>query len=147
MKTINLIAVLIAMVIPLTSHADAAKEAIAISMVKSQIELFKTNQPDAISNINTKKQSNSKTHAILVYDFNGKIVAWSFLPTLVGRPAFGLSNSDGPLPVNESITKAAQGKSGWYEISMKNPATGLIGKIKVYYEPINNLVVTSGFFE
>lgn len=147
MKKLSFIAILVAFISPLLAHADAAKEAAAISLVKAKIELLKSNQDETINDINTKKQANAKTHGILIYDFSGKIVAWSFLPSLVGKPIGGLPNTDGTTPIKDSITQAMQGKSGWYEYSMKNPITGTEGKLKVYYEPVNNLIVTSGFFE
>jgi hypothetical protein len=126
----------------------SSNQDIATSIVQKYIQQFSSSpETDVFTAINDKSSNEDPKFFVLVFDLNGVIKAWSFMPSKVGTNVSAFLDISGNKTMVD-VLKIVKGQtSGWYNFQTKNPFLGQSGNIKSYYEVFNNYVVACGYFE
>lgn len=123
-------------------------KSIAVGLVKKYIQkLNDSTESVALNSIRTKPASDNPKFSVMVYDFNGVIKAWSFIPSYEGKNITSIPDLSGKFVMVDIIKSIKQSPVGWFDFKAKNPYTGMQGNIKSYYEVFNNYIVACGYFE
>jgi signal transduction histidine kinase len=152
MRLVNKILVLCTVIFAFSSNLALAKTddrtSVAVGLVKKYLQKLNVGpEADAFNAINTKPANDNPKFVIIVYDFDGTIKAWSFIPSYVGKNVSTLADLNGNKALLDVIKKAKSAPTGWYDFKTNNPVLGTSGNIKSYYEVFNNYIVACGYFE
>jgi len=84
---------------------------------------------------------------VMVYDLNGKCLAHGADPAKVGKDLIDQKDANGKAYTRERIQLAQEKGKGWQEYVYKNPANGKVEPKVVYFEKVNEVVVSSGAYK
>jgi len=84
---------------------------------------------------------------VMAYDLGGKCLAHGADPSKVGKDLMDQKDVDGKLYTKERIEIAKAKGSGWQEYRYKNPANGKVEPKVVYFEKVNDLVISAGAYK
>ncbi|HVK95340.1 MAG TPA: cache domain-containing protein [Noviherbaspirillum sp.] len=121
----------------------------AKAMVKKAVLFAKSNNKDAfLAEVsNPKGKFVDRDLYISVYDFNGVVVAHGVNPKLIGKDVSTLNDVDGKFFIKEILTKAKADGQGTSDYKWPHPATKQYQAKSVYFEVINGLIVSSGYYK
>lgn len=82
-----------------------------------------------------------------VYDVSGKCLAHGADPSKVGKDLIDQKDANGKAYTRERLQIALEKGSGWQEYVYKNPANGKVEPKVVYFEKVNDVVVSAGAYK
>jgi len=120
----------------------------AIAMVKKAVAYIKANGAEkAYAEFNNPKgQFRNKDMYILVYDFNGKMLAHAN-PRLVGKDLLEAKDADGKFLGKALIQTAKEKGKGWVDYKWVNPGTSTIDQKTTYVERVDDTLVGCGIYK
>ena len=146
-KLINALFLLIALVTSaVTQAADFGSADEAVAMVKKAVAyLDKNGEEKAIAEFNNRAgMFVDRDLYIVVHDMQGKVLANSALPRMVGKNIMDLKDADGKAFIRERIKMLATANSGWIDFKWPNSVSKEIEGRSVYFAKDKNLVLTCG---
>jgi cytochrome c len=138
---------LLATMTPAVAGDHATKEE-AIAMVKRAVAYIKTEGTDkAYSEITGKvPQFVDRDLYVVVYRFDGKVLAHGANPKLVGKEMIDTQDVDGKYFVKERVELAQKQESFWQDYKFVNPVDKKIEPKEMYCERLDQTAVCGGVY-
>jgi cytochrome c len=129
--------------------ADGANKDDAIAMVKKAVASIKAQGPDKAYPEFTNKDAKfiDRDLYVVVYQFDGKVLAHGSNPKFVGKDMSDAQDVDGKLFVKERVEMAAKQPSFWQDYKFVNPVTKKVEPKQMYCESLDNTAVCSGIYK
>lgn len=146
-KSLQTLVLLAAVMAGVTAHAaDFGTSEEAVAMVKKAVTfLDKNGEEKAIAAFNEPTgQFVDRDLYIVVHDMQGKVLANSALPRMVGKNIIDLKDTDGKAFIRERIRMLSTASNGWIDFKWPNSVSKTIEARSVYFEKDKNLVLTCG---
>lgn len=121
----------------------------AVSMVKKAIDYLKKNGKEkAFAEFsNGSGPFKDRDLYITVMDTTGKMLVHGANPKLNGKNLIDMKDADGKYFVKEYIELAKSKGTGWIDFKWPNPVTQAIEQKSVYFEKVDDVVVTCGVYK
>lgn len=128
---------------------DRATADEALALVKQAVALYKSDGRDkAFAAFQDPKGAfQVKDLYVFVQDVKGNLLSHGKNPGLIGKDLSHLKDANGKEFVQEMMTLAAAGKSGWVDYQWVNPATKKIQAKSSYIEPVDGLFIGAGIYK
>ena len=128
---------------------DRATKPEAEAMVKKAIEFIKASGTEkAYTEITDRKgQFVDRDLYIVVYRFDGVVLAHGQNEKLVGTNQTDAKDPDGKAFVAERIELAKKGQPFWQEYKFTDPLTKKVEPKEMYCEPLNDTAVCGGVYK
>jgi cytochrome c len=84
---------------------------------------------------------------VMVYDMNGKCLAHGADPAKVGKDLIDQKDANGKPYTRERLQLAKEKGKGRQEYVYKNPANGKVEPKEVYFEKVDEVVVSAGAYK
>lgn len=131
----------------LASEQGTASEAEA--MVKKAVAFAKANGKDKlIAEVNAGKgQFIDRDLYVSVWSPKAVVLAHGTQPKLVGKDIIDLKDADGKFFMKEITEKAAASGKGWVDYKWVNPVSKEIQAKSAYFEKVDDMIVSTGFYK
>lgn len=124
--------------------ADDAK-----ALVKKGVGYLQKNGKDKlIQDVNGKNpQVLDRDLYLSVWDLKANVLAHGANARLVGKDIIDLKDADGKPFMQEIVKKAETAGSGWVDYKWTDPITKEIQPKSAYFEKVNDVIVSSGYYK
>ena len=121
----------------------------ATAMVKKAVAMVKEKGKDAFLAAvpDAKGPFIDRDLYLSVYDFNGVVLAHGVNPKLVGKNVITLNDSDGKLFIKDIVQQAKAAGKGHEDYKWPNPQTKEYQAKTVYFEVVDNIIISCGFYK
>ena len=129
--------------------ADGAGKDEAVAMVKKAVAFIKEQGPEkAYPEITNKAgQFIDRDLYVVVYQFDGKVLAHGSNAKFVGKDMSDAQDVDGKLYVKERVELAAKQPSFWQDYKFVNPVSKKVEPKQMYCEKLDNTAVCAGIYK
>jgi signal transduction histidine kinase len=129
--------------------ADGANKDDAVAMVKKAVAFIKEQGPEKAYAAFTNKDSQfiDRDLYVVVYQFDGMVLAHGSNPKFVGKDMSDAQDVDGKLFVKERVETAAKQASFWQDYKFVNPVDKKVEPKQMYCERLNNTAVCAGIYK
>ena len=129
--------------------ADGASKDDAVAMVKKAIAFIKEQGPEKAYAAFTGKDGQfiDRDLYVVVYQFDGKVLAHGSNAKFVGKDMSDAQDVDGKLFVKERVEMAAKQASFWQDYKFVNPVDKKVEPKQMYCERLDNTAVCSGIYK
>jgi len=129
--------------------ADGANKDDAIAMVKKAVAFIKEQGPEKAYAAFTNKDAQfiDRDVYVVVYQFDGKVLAHGSNAKFVGKDMIDAQDVDGKLFVKERVEMAAKQPSFWQDYKFVNPVDKKVEPKQMYCERLDNTAVCSGIYK
>jgi signal transduction histidine kinase len=150
MKAIKVLAALalcVSVAVPASASEFASKED-AIAMVAKAVAFVKDNGAEkAYAEFSTKGGSfNDRDLYVVVYGFDGKVLAHGANIKLVGKDMLDATDVDGKYYVKERVELAAKKAEFWQDYKFVNPVSKKIEPKRMFCHPLVDTAVCAGIY-
>lgn len=151
-RTFGYLATAVIGVVVAVGAADAADRATkdqAIAMVNKAVVYIKANGADkAYAEIDKKGGLFTDLDLyIVVYGFNGHVLAHGANEKLIGTDQSAAKDPDGKAFVAERIALAKKGQPFWQDYKFMDPLTHTVLPKEMYCQPLNDTAVCGGVYK
>ena len=121
----------------------------AVAMVKKAIAFIKEQGPEKAYAAFTGKDGQfiDRDLYVVVYQFDGKVLAHGSNAKFVGKDMSDAQDVDGKLFVKERVEMAAKQASFWQVYKFVNPVDKKVEPKQMYCERLDNTAVCSGIYK
>jgi cytochrome c len=129
--------------------ADGASKDDAVAMVKKAVAFIKEQGPEKAYAAFTGKDGQfiDRDLYVVVYQFDGKVLAHGSNAKFVGKDMSDAQDVDGKLFVKERVEMAAKQASFWQDYKFVNPVDKKVEPKQMYCERLDNTAVCSGIYK
>jgi cytochrome c len=129
--------------------ADGAGKDDAVAMVKKAVAFIKEQGPEKAYTAFTGKDGKfiDRDVYVVVYQFDGKVLAHGSNPKFVGKDMSDAQDVDGKLFVKERVEMAAKQASFWQDYKFVNPVSKKVEPKEMYCERLDNTAVCAGIYK
>ena len=129
--------------------ADGASKDDAVAMVKKAVAFIKEQGPETAYAAFTGKDGQfiDRDLYVVVYQFDGKVLAHGSNAKFVGKDMSDAQDVDGKLFVKERVEMAAKQASFWQDYKFVNPVDKKVEPKQMYCERLDNTAVCSGIYK
>ena len=121
----------------------------AVAMVKKAVTYIKDSGREKAYREFGDKQGSfvDRDLYVVVYGFDGKVLAHGANPKLVGKDLIDAQDVDGVYYVRERVEKAKANQSFWQDYKFVDPITKKIEPKKMYCERLDDTAVCGGIYK
>jgi cytochrome c len=146
-KTVTTIAILSAVSLPAWSEDHATKDE-AVAMVKKAVDFIKQQGADkAYAEFDNKGgQFTDRDLYVVVYGFDGTVLAHGANAKLIGKNMMDVQDVDGKYFVKERVENAQAQANFWQDYKFVDPTTKRIEPKQMYCERVDQTAVCAGVY-
>lgn len=121
----------------------------AVAMVKKAVAFAKAKGKDQLLSevSNPKGQFIDRDLYLSVYDFNGTVLAHGTNSKLIGKDMSAVTDPDGKPFIKEILAQAKAGGKGREDYKWPHPVTKEYQAKSAYFEVVDGLIVSCGFYK
>lgn len=121
----------------------------AQAMVKKAVTLIKEQGPEKAYPSFTSKSGGftDRDLYVVVYQFDGKVLAHGANEKLVGKDMLEAQDVDGKYFVKERVELARKGAPFWQDYKFVNPTSKKVEPKQMYCEPVSQTAVCAGVYK
>ena len=133
----------------IAAKAEQGSAEEAVAMVKKAVAFAKAKGKDQLlaEASNPKGQFVDRDLYLSIYDLNGKVLAHGVNPKLIGKDISTLTDPDGKPFIKDILAQAKTNGKGQEDYKWPHPVTKEYQAKSAYFEVVDGVIVSCGFYK